>query len=371
MDPKLKAKLLRQVKTTNKRLKSANVRVSVMVRGESLSLRAWLPSKYGGMPSQQTISLKLRLSEKTVSRAETRAHELQDDLDCSRFEWANWGFAGPKLKAEGCSASELITQFQEWKVGKSKNKTAALEQLKNQKGYFRKLESDKPLSIDLIIRGIRTTSPNSRSRQAMCILARQLARFGELSTEWFSEFVGSYDAYSSPKARVLPTDEEVIATWEKLTSPEARWAFGMIATYGLRPHELYHVDLQRLKTSTTIHIAEETKTGARMVVPLRQEWVEAMELQTPVLHRPRTADGRPQTSNKTLGNVIGKLIKKAGGPALYGLRHGYAIRAWRLGIDLELAAKLMGNSAKLQERVYRRWLEQDQLEQMVRQKLSA
>jgi site-specific recombinase XerD len=69
--------------------------------------------------------------------------------------------------------------------------------------------------------------------------------------------------------------------------------------------------------------------------------------------------------------VIGKLIKKAGGPALYGLRHAYAIRAWRLGIDLELAARLMGNSALLQEKIYRRWLEQDQLEQMVRAKLAA
>jgi hypothetical protein len=372
MDPKLKAKLIRQVKTTNKRLKAANVRVSVMVRGESLSLRGWLPGKYGEGARQQTVSLKMRLSEKTIARAEAKAHILQDELDREVFDWAQWGFSGRRLRGETTTATELIEQFKAWKIEKAKDKNAAKELLRNQQTYLKRLEGDKPLSVNLILGAIRTTAPNTRSRQAMCLLARQLAKFGELgdSSEWFGEFVGSYDAYSSPRKRTLPSDDEILQTWRKLTTPQARWAYGMIATYGLRNHELYHVDLKKLRQDTTIHIAA-GKTGARLVMPLHPHWPELMNLQEPVLHRPKTADGNPM-QNKAAGNALGKMLARAGAPGgLYSLRHAFAIRGWRSGLDLELMARLMGNSAKLQERVYRRWLEQDQLEQMVRQKLSA
>jgi hypothetical protein len=61
------------------------------------------------------------------------------------------------------------------------------------------------------------------------------------------------------------------------------WVFAMVATYGLRPHEVWHIDnLPDAKGLITIGVAARhirvTKTGFRVAMPLPAEWVDRYQL---------------------------------------------------------------------------------------------
>ena len=43
------------------------------------------------------------------------------------------------------------------------------------------------------------------------------------------------------RVRVIPTDDD-LKHWLDRLEPFHQWVFGCIATYGLRPHELWHAE---------------------------------------------------------------------------------------------------------------------------------
>ncbi|WP_255136305.1 hypothetical protein [Synechococcus sp. JJ3a-Johnson] len=61
------------------------------------------------------------------------------------------------------------------------------------------------------------------------------------------------------------------------------WVFAMVATYGLRPHEVWHIaELPDAQGMVSIGVAARhikvTKTGFRVALPLPAEWVERYQL---------------------------------------------------------------------------------------------
>jgi len=88
------------------------------------------------------------------------------------------------------------------------------------------------------------------------------------------------------------------------------WVFAMVATYGLRPHEVWHIDgLPDEHGLITIGVAARhikvSKTGFRAAVPLPATWVERYQLggangeqrlaELPARHKPKfvNEDGQP------------------------------------------------------------------------------
>ena len=66
---------------------------------------------------------------------------------------------------------------------------------------------------------------------------RQLAKFAGIQVD-LKDIKGNY----KPKpvnADDVPSDDEIEAIWESIASPGWRWVYGMLATYGLRPHEVF------------------------------------------------------------------------------------------------------------------------------------
>lgn len=78
----------------------------------------------------------------------------------------------------------------------------------------------------------------------------------------------------------LPSDSEIEQIWESLRSPGWRWVYGMLATYGLRPHEVFRIaDYGGIGSETgQISIIDDSKTGARDVWPLPDKWRHQFEL---------------------------------------------------------------------------------------------
>lgn len=166
------------------------------------------------------------------------------------------------------------------------------------------------------------------------------------------------------KKRIIKTDEEIVKTFESLSeisqtskrmidsSLYYQWCYGMIATYGLRAHELQAIDWTlsfKPETDNWLFIRGEkiegTKTGDREIVPLLPEWVELFDLANMPVNTSKSK------SLKALTSLIDGFFKrrKIGEP--YDLRHAYGIRSKGFMTVVD-AAYCMGHSVEVHTRIY-------------------
>jgi integrase len=171
-----------------------------------------------------------------------------------------------------------------------------------------------------------------------------------------------------PKARTIPSDKDIISLLntarnyrcsERQTQASINsyyWMIGILATYGLRPQELFAIDLEKsFKPETSYWIkldetlTEGLKTGDRWIPPLPIDWVAEHDLATPKPLESLVPLGSERGSS-TVRRFLGKLspIK------LYDLRHAYAIRCRVAGIDLLDASEALGHDPRTHSKHYQR-----------------
>jgi glutamate-1-semialdehyde aminotransferase len=81
----------------------------------------------------------------------------------------------------------------------------------------------------------------------------------------------------------------------------------MLATYGLRPHEIFNLDLERFTRQTeAIRVFDTTKTGQRLAYPCPSAWRERFELWDVQLPDIQT-EGK---SNKDLGRKVSQEFRE-------------------------------------------------------------
>lgn len=191
---------------------------------------------------------------------------------------------------------------------------------------------------------------------------------------------------SSQRVRVVPSDAE-IEGWLDQLGPFDQWVYGCLATYGLRPHELWHAHRPDDRGWITIPGDLQTKTHTHHAPPVPASWVERYQL------RQRWAELQQQLqarwpvkwvlrsgvripiNNDRLGQYLYKQFTLRGVPRLvataadgtgidwarpYDLRHAYAIRC---AVHPETAqafdedmAEWMGHGVEVHQRTYLRWL---------------
>jgi integrase len=126
----------------------------------------------------------------------------------------------------------------------------------------------------------------------------------------------------------------------------------MMATYGLRPHE---IEGAALIERDYCQVSEGTKTGFRTVVPVPREWVEQFDL------RERRVRERPTDVAKWLSKVTRKMDLPW---RCYSLRHAFARRLWEHGgsrLDIYTAARLMGHTPIVHAQTYRAHIQPHQV----------
>lgn len=222
---------------------------------------------------------------------------------------------------------------------------------------FNKLHSEQPLTADALMALAISTSPDTRTRKRYCIALGALARFAGLALD-LKPYAGKY----SPKAaspRELP-DDTTIAHWHgQISADDWRWAYGMLATYGLRPHELFHLDYQRLKAGNAMLKVLDGKTGARTVFPLYPEWFERFNLSDVLL--PKCTG----SANKDLGARVTRAFQRYNVPFLaYSLRHCWAVRSMEFGWEVAMAAQQMGHSVQVHTTTYHAWITEEHQQKM-------
>ncbi|MBW4653937.1 MAG: site-specific integrase [Kaiparowitsia implicata GSE-PSE-MK54-09C] len=357
------------ISKTNQRLKAARMGFRVERRGQKLSLRGTLPPRPGShrlRPHQQRLPLDLPANSAGLKQAEQAAKVIAAQLIQHTFDWHHY------LSGDGgrLHQMDLPEQIQAFKVHvlthpqRGSNPGSVRSTWEMAYAPYCKvllnLASDRPnLSLpEIIYLTVQQTTPHSRSRQVCCTTMSALAAFLQitlpidLKTYW-----GDYGA-SKTQRRDLPDDDAILAAYGLIPNPTWQMVYGLMATYGLRNHEVFFCDLTALKAgdrTPIIEVLETTKTGSHQVWPFPPHWVDQFNLRQGNLP-PFTTD-LSQTTLQRIGQQVSTQFRRYGIPfSPYDLRHAWAIRTIHLGIPDTVAAKMMGHSVAIHTRTYHRWI---------------
>lgn len=323
-------------------------RVSIRAKGNRLYLRATLPPKFGNdKPKQYELSTGLPNNTQGIKIALARAQKLESDLNLEKFSWADW------LDLPGGGTlliPDAIKQFEQYYWETRAQTVSRRDNFKTD--YLRPfsyLPPDESLTAEVLRRVLVRFPADSRDRVRAYVAFGALARWAklELGDDW-KRLRGEYKAKSD---RVIPTDEQIEEIRESIKNPAWQWVFGMLSAYGLRPHEIFHLDCSLLPV---LEVKQDTKTRDRLVYPVPGRWVEQWDLYQIKLPNIQI-EGK---SNKAIGTKISQDFKERKlGIVPYALRDAYAIRCAVVGVDSLIASKWMGHSLSIHQQSYLRFID--------------
>jgi integrase len=305
---------------------------SINVQRGRLYLLANLPRR-DGQPGRQQSRIALKLDDNPVNRraAAKQLTTLQRQLATDTFDWAYW-----TDQREGITWREAIARLHRARVvlGRTSERTWEI----NYMGRLRQIPPASTVTSESIAAALQRYDRSTCSYKELWYLLRQLA---QLAAVPFPEL--PVPTYNRAELVAVPTDAEIIRWVEDAPDP-ACWYLGMMATYGLRPHE---IEGSQLIERDYLQVAEGSKTGFRTVVPVPRDWVERFNI------RDRRIREQPTDVAKWLSKTTHQLGLSW---RPYALRHAYAGRLWREGgsrLDIYTAARLMGHTATQHAKTYR------------------
>jgi integrase len=320
-------------------------KASVNAQKGRLYLLAKLPRKDGkGQGEAQRIPMGLPDTPVNRRVAEKSRARLQRAIDTDTFEWADW----VDTKKGGTTWKQAIQALYKKRVILGRTGESTWET--NYMGRLRQADMNKVVTSREVERFVTRWRVDQCSYKEAYYLVKDIC---SLIAVPFPDL--PLPKYSKSKLTKVPEDHEIIEWVEKAQAvdPEFAWAIGMMATYGLRDHELDECSFIDLKNR--LAVPDETKTGYRTVVPLERDWVELFDLRSE-RRRVRVSKAPDSTAQWLYHHR-----KKVGFPYVpYALRHSYAGRLWRVGgsrLDIFTAARLMGHSVERHERTYREWIQ--------------
>lgn len=355
----------------NTRLKAARLGLQVERRGDRLSLRGTLPPRPDSAktrPHQQRIPLKLPATQAGLKQIEREAKVIAAQLIERRFSWANYVSPVEESLLETMPLADRVAQFEAHLGARPAADVAALASRKTTwdkayAPYLKKLVAQgeqhprQPLEA-AIVAVLEEFSPQSRSRQVALTAFKAFADFQGLALpEAVDKLAGTYGS-SRASRRHLPSDEVIVEWCDRIPNPAWRYVYGVMATYGLRNHEVFFCDYQDLRQGDPegrITVLETTKTGLHDVWPFYPGWIERFDLRQGSLP-PITTD-LAQTTLQRVGQQVAIQFKRYGVPfSPYDLRHAWAVRTIHFGLPDTVAARMMGHSVAIHNRTYHRWI---------------
>lgn len=225
---------------------------------------------------------------------------------------------------------------------------------------YQRLPQDQPLTAEALHDALRTTEPNTRQRVRACTVLNALARFAKIDYN-ASRYRGRYNYFNPQTRRILPSDDEIVTVYSRIEDSHWAWVFAMMATYGLRNHEVFLLDLDSIRRGEEIITVLKGKTGMREVFPFPPEWWYEMKC-----YKPLIPDVDLTRDHSALGRSVTKYFRQ---PRTckreplpfkpYDLRHRFAIRTLEYGLEPTLAAQQMGHSLSVHNGIYKKWISRD------------
>lgn len=339
-------------------------RVELRQRGDSLVMWAKLPPKKGhGTPTKQRISLGHSATERGLRDAVEAALLLQRKLRYDKFHWQDY-----QVKFwDKETIEKSLDRFKEEFMKEPKRLINPTKTKSNWDGaykpYINRLKviqesTNLPLDVELFQKTLESYEPNSAARVKCLTCIKRLAKQEKISLpEGFKELAQGYQPLRDGRLK-YPSDEEIVTLREKIPNPKWRWLFSMMATYGLRTHEVFFCNIDQTNKHNAIVVGNETKTGSRVAYPLRPEWVDMFELkdvQMPDIKLDRTM-------RDISSGVDGVFKRYSLGNIPYSLRHAWAIRSIHYGLSSSVAAKAMGHTVNIHTKHYNFYLSRKDLD---------
>lgn len=328
-------------------------RVKILQRGNKLSIRGRFPPKPGdgSKPKRYIIPTGLSATATGLKLALAKAQQLESDLIYERFTWN---------LSEEISVAQATALFEKdyWNTReKTINRVSNFK--KDYKSHFLYLPQEDPCTADLLKSAlINSSEADSRKRKGRAIAYSALLNFLDIKHD-LTRYKGSY---KPTKKRELPTEEEILYYYENnCKSPQWRWVFGIIACYGVRPHEVFRCDPSGITyDDPALKILENSKTGERIVYPIPSaELPIKWNLQEIKLPRINT-EGK---SNQILGNKISTRFWHLKIPSPYHFRDAYAVRGEIYNFNPAMVAQWMGHSLATHDEKYLRHIQKTHLKQ--------
>lgn len=335
-----------KIAQANGRLKSANISLRIQQFGSKLSLRGILPPKPGSnhdRPHQQRISLGVDATGAGLKTAEARAREISGLLAMGRFDWSEFL---PQRLVMPLTAGDWIGKLErDYLDNGGRLDTWQGDYLK----IYRRLTHDQALTAEVIeacVASIPADRAKTRNRAVMAL--GRLASFAGVDCD-LKRYRRQYSpADTAP--RDIPTDEAIAYHYHQIKqkNPAWGWVYGVMATYGLRNHEVFKLNVEAFPV---VKIGDDTKTGYHEAWPCYPEWATEWKLDRVTLPPVDTT-----RSNEKIGHSVTRYLSPKLPFLPYDLRHAWAIRTLEFGWPTELAAAQMGHSHEVHSQTYHRWI---------------
>lgn len=383
MAPGLRS-LDQQIQAVNQRMKLAQMGLTIERRGKSLCLRGILPPRPHSThdrPHQQRLSLNLPATTAGLKQAERQMKIIAAELLQESFDWNKYLRHESHDRLDVATLTTTLLDYERHFYQQSRRaKNLASTQTTWDTAYLpylRKLEAvvrDRPkLTLEqAIVTTIQSTPEDSRSRQACCTALADFAQFLHLDlTIDLKTLRGNY-SNSHTKLRELPSDDLIVHLFDQIPNTQWQFVYGIMATYGLRNHEVFFCDytaLQQGDPEAPICVQDNTKTGYHEVWPFYPEWVDQFNLRQ--IRLPAVNTDLTQTTLRRVGQLVTNQFQRYHLPfSPYDLRHAWAVRTIHFGLPDAVAARMMGHSVAVHTRTYHQWLTRRDQQQAVKAVLS-
>ena len=168
----------------------------------------------------------------------------------------------------------------------------------------------------------------------------------------------------SPKAvkpRDLPTDEQIEAAYDSIHVPEWRFMYALIWLCGIRPHEIAGAKFATIAGKKVLLVPDDTKTGFRKAPPCPYSKFVELGLERERNHR------WPKQDKFNVGKAFVENLKLYTKVECspYNIRHAFAARMMVRGIPVDRAARFMGHTKEVHEKIYRAWVNDESDNQII------
>lgn len=394
------ANLKEMVDQANRLLASSGTSWRLELRGRRLGLRGPLPPRQGagqGAPTIQRLSLGLEASEAALPLAFARLQTVREQLSQGTFRWDDWqrapsppsppptaGGAGPSpvapLETPLAGLEEALASFEgafQRDPRRRRSPAGARSTWRAAyKPYLRRLlamglQRRSRLNTELLLAVLESYPLASRSRQQCALVLGALARQQNLALpEDWQELGRGYGLHAA-RFRPLPSDPQILRLVEQIPNPRWRLVYGLMATYGLRNHEVFFCDFSAMAPGgdRVLRVLPTSKTGEHQVWPFQPEWVDHFALDQlgmdPGGLPPVETDLR-RTSLQRVGQRVSEQFHRYQLPLTpYDLRHAWAVRTIHIGLPDTVAARMMGHSVAVHTRTYHHWITRRDQQQAV------
>ncbi|WP_413390040.1 site-specific integrase [Prochlorococcus marinus] len=358
----------------NQDLESKGINLRIEKRGKVLNIRGSLPDKKShNLSKVQRISLKLPHSINGLEEARKAIELIDFQLKKNQFCWSNW-IKEKALSSTKTNKTLVSNEIESFKrqffsdTSRSKSPAGMISTWQSAyKPYLNRLmglshKSTLELNEDLLVKILLSYKENSRSRQQCGIALSALARHLKLELpENWKQLQSGYGIHES-NFRELPSDEEIINSFQLIPNPKWRFVFGLMATYGLRNHEVFFSDLSCLKKDgdKILRVFPNTKTGEHQIWPFHPEWVGLFELDNITDTSSLLPDIKTDLKKTTLQHIGRRVSEQFRRYQIsftpYDLRHAWAVRTILIGLPNTVAAKMMGHSVSIHTKTYHHWI---------------